>query len=201
MTALAWPALSRTSPKSVQMSLVANTQVFISPLSGAIQTTELPGARWRMTFTLDNLTEDDSAKLQAFLVRLRGLAGRFTLHNFARPSPRGVATGTPLVKGAGQVGGQLITDGWTPNVAGILKAGDFIGVNGELKMVVVDANSNGSGTATLLVEPPLRSSPSDNAVVTTRKPTTVFRLTENVMAWSTAAPVFTDVSFAIEEVI
>ncbi len=41
-------------------------------------------------------------------------------------SPRGAATGTPLVKGASQTGNTLTTDGWTTGVTGILKAGDWI---------------------------------------------------------------------------
>jgi hypothetical protein len=142
-----------------------------------VQTVELPGARWHVAFTLENLSEADTAAMQAFLAKLRGRSGRFTLHNMARPKPRGTLTGTPLVKGGSQTGTSLLIDGCT--VGATLLAGDFIGVNGELKMVVADATANGAGEMTLTIEPPLRSSPADNAAVTLEKPTATFTLSSD----------------------
>ncbi len=194
MTTLAWPTLSRTAPLTVDWSLVPNTITFESPLSGSVQTVEFPGARWRVSFSMDNLQEADSALLQAMLVRLRGRAGRLALHNFARPTPRGTIAGTPLVMGAAQTGGTLIIDGCT--VGSTLKAGDFIGVNGELKMVVADATANGSGQMTLTIEPPLRSSPADNAAITTTQPTATFMLAQDETKWTARPGVLT--SFPLE---
>ena len=183
MTTLTWPTLARSAPRMLDWSLVPNTQTFQSPLSGSVQTVEMPGARWKAAFTMDNLTEADSALLQAFLVKLRGRAGRFTLHNFARYEPRGTQRGTPLVKGAAQTGNTLIIDGCT--VAATLLAGDYFAVNSELKMVVEDATANGSGEMTLTIEPPLRSSPADNAAITLLQPTAVFMLSNDELKWNT----------------
>lgn len=183
MTTLTWPLLSRAAPGSLDWALVPNTMSFSSPLSGAVQTVEFPGARWKASFTMANLTEADSALLQALLVKLRGRAGRIALHNFARATPRGTASGTPLVKGAGQTGATLTIDGLT--AATTLLAGDYIGVNGELKMVVTNATANGSGEMTLDIEPPLRASPADNAAVTLDKPTATFMLANDETKWST----------------
>lgn len=177
MTTLAWPTLTRSAPRECEWRLRSNTVAFQSPLSGATQTVEFPGGRWEVAFVLENLQEADAALVDAFAARLRGRAGRFTLHNFARPTPRGTIAGTPLVKGAGQTGNALTIDGCT--VGTTLLAGDFIGVNGELKMVVADATANGSGEMTLTLEPPLRSSPADNAPITTNKPTATFMLSED----------------------
>jgi hypothetical protein len=199
MTTKTFPILAQAAPVNLEWSLQSNTQTFTSPLNGTMQTLELPGARWRASFTFQNLAEADAAKLQAFLVSLRGQAGRFYLYNFARPKPNGVGTGTPRVNGAGQSGGTLLTDGWTASQTGILKAGDFIGVNGELKMVTADVNSDGSGNATLSIEPPLRSSPADNSAITVTQPTTTFMLTEATSKWVTRAPIITDITIdAIE---
>lgn len=189
MTTLSFPSLSRPTPASVDWALVGNTQAFASPLSGAVQTLELPSPRWRFAMEFRNLLEPDAALLQAFLVQLRGRSGRFYMHNMARSAPRGVATGTPLVNGAAQTGNTLATDGWPPSTTGILKAGDFFGVNGELKMLVADASSNVSGQATLTFEPPLRASPADNAAITTSQPTATFMLDEDAMRWVTHPPV------------
>lgn len=184
MTILTWPVLTRAAPRLVRWGLTSNTMPFSSPLSGAMQTVEMPGARWRCSFTMENLVEADAALLQALLVQLRGQANRLLLHNFARPTPRGTATGTPLVNGASQTGVSLITDGWTAGITA-LRTGDFFGVNGELKMVTADAVADGSGNATISFEPPLRSSPADNAAITTNKPLAIFMLSSPDSGWDT----------------
>ncbi len=196
MTTLTWPTLTRTAPRDVEWTLQSNTIAFQSPLSGAVQTVEFPGARWKVSFVLENLLEADAALLRAFGAKLRGRAGRFTLHNFARPTPRGTIAGTPLVKGASQTGVSLLIDGCT--VGTTLLAGDFIGVNGELKMVVADATANGSGEMTLTLEPPLRASPADNAAITTTQPTATFMLSEDAWRVVTRPGVLSD--FAIDAV-
>ena len=76
--------------------------------------------------------------------------------------------GTPLIAGATTNGTTITTDGWTSNKTGLLKAGDVItfagvfGVNpqsyettGLLQEFVVtaDADSNGSGAATIQISP------------------------------------------------
>lgn len=196
MTTLTWPTLTRSAPRVLDWSLAPNTQTFSSPLSGAVQTVEMPGARWQVSFAMENLTEADSPLLQAFLVKLRGKAGRFYLHNFARPEPRGTQRGTPLVKGASQTGNTLEVDGCT--IAATLLAGDFFEVNGELKMVVADATANGAGEMSLTFEPPLRSSPADNAVVTLSQPKATFMLASDELKWSTQPGKFT--TFSIDAI-
>lgn len=81
--------------------------------------------------------------------------------------PAGVATGTPLVNnGAGYAIGTktIASDGWTINITGIVKAGDLIKFGGHTKHYTVqaDANSNGSGQATLTIEPGLSIAVVDN---------------------------------------
>lgn len=196
MTTLSFPSLSRAVPRSMDWSLRANTQSFQSPLSKSVQTVELPGASWAASFMLENLDEADAALLQAFFAKLRGRAGRFYLHNLARPQPRGTLTGTPLVKGAAQTGATLAIDGCT--VGATLLAGDFIGINGELKMVVADAAADGAGEMSLTIEPPLRSSPADNAALTLVQPTATFMLAADESKWSTAPGKFS--TFAIDAV-
>lgn len=196
MTTLSFPSLSRAIPRSMDWALRANTQSFQSPLSGSMQTVELPGARWAASFMLENLDEADAALLQAFLAKLRGRAGRFTLHNLARPQPRGTLTGTPLVKGASQTGTTLAIDACT--VGATLLAGDFFAVNGELKMVVADATADGAGEMSLTFEPPLRSSPADNDALTLSSPTATFMLAGDEMKWNTQPGKFS--TFAVDAI-
>lgn len=198
MTTWAWPTLTRGAPRVLDFSLVPNTQSFESPLSKSVQTIEKPGAKWKQSFVMENLIEADSALMQAFLARLRGKAGRFYLHNFARPEPRGTQRGTPLVKGASQTGTTLAIDGCT--VGATLLVGDFFAVNGELKMVVADATADGAGEMSLTFEPPLRSAPADNAALTLSSPTATFMLANDEMKWSTQPGKFTTFSIDAIEV-
>lgn len=178
MPTLTWPTAIR--PSSMRWRLLSNTARFVSPFNGEVETQERPGARWMAELEFDRAWRRfEIAAFEAFLVQLRGSAGRFTMHNFARETPQGIATGAPLVVGAAATGTSLPTDGWTANEPGILLTGDYIGVNGELKMVVSDADSDALGAATLTIEPPLRSSPPDNAVITVTKPTTLFMLVDD----------------------
>lgn len=200
MTIYTFPTLDKVpAPAEMEWSLVSNTQSFTSPLSGAVQTVEMPGARWKVAFTLNVLDLSDSALLRSFMALLRGQSGRFYLWHLGHPNPRGVATGTPVVSGASQTGTTLVTSGWTPSTANILRAGDYFTVNGELKMLVTDAASNGSGVATLTFEPPLRSSPPNAAAITTTKPAAVFKLDDDAIRWTTRAPYFDAISIAATE--
>jgi hypothetical protein len=112
----------------------------------------------------------------------------------------GALGGTPLIKGAGQSKTysdvkatneqNLVTDGWTNSVVGVVKAGDVFtlagvfSVNpmtlestGRLQTFVVkqDADSNGTGEATLVISPAIiitgpyktvTAAPADNAALT-----------------------------------
>lgn len=82
---------------SVRFSLISNTQSFSSPLTGATQTLDLPGSKWRASFNLPVQVgrEDLTGEWQAFLVRLRGQSGRFKAYDPAKRIPRG-AVGTGI---------------------------------------------------------------------------------------------------------
>lgn len=201
MTTLTFPTLVQ-APAMFDFGLVSNTVTFSSPLSQAIQTVEMPSPRWQFKFSLDRLEEADAALVQGFIAQLRGQAGRFYMHNMARSTPRGIATGTPVVAGASQTGTTLNTSGWTPSQIGILKVGDFFKIGNELKMVVsADVNSDGAGLATITFEPPIRSSPSNGSSIVTNKPTAIFKLAGDNSSWSTVAPVWTTINIDGIEVL
>lgn len=202
MTTYAFPTLSRP-PSSFVWRLLSNTQTLESPLTGSIQTIELPGARWAFTASWPGFTETDAALMQSFLAKLRGQANRFTMYNFARKVPRGTAAGVPTVNNESgspttlQTGTTLITKSWTAGVT--LKEGDFFGVNGELKMVTAAATADGSGNMTITFEPPLRASPAHGAAITYTNPTATFMLSNPVSEWNTAPGKFTDFTIQAQE--
>lgn len=203
MTTFAFPTLSRDAPQQADWGLKSNTQVFTSPLNGAVQTAELLGARWTGSFLWDILTEADAALLQAFLVKLRGQANRFTLFPYHRPVPRGTIALSGVTLGAAVA--QLLNT-CTLNGCGAattLKAGDYIAVAGELKMVTADATANGGGVMTgVTFEPPIRTAAgwANAASVTTDHPLATFIVKDPHVSWSTRAPIITDVPFDFVEI-
>ena len=134
--------------------------------------------RWGIEATYPpNLSRAELAPIIAFALLQRGQWDTFTLVPPALWSTaRGIATGTPKIKGASQSGRSIATDGWTASQTGILKAGDFIKFSGHTKvyMVTGDATSNGSGEATIVIEPALLATPADNEdIVVSSVPFTV----------------------------
>ena len=165
--------------RTVRFGLQTNTQSFISPLSGTVQTLELTGARWAGDFILPPLSRPQAAEFLAFLQELGGMAGRFKGYDPSATLPRGNMTGsTLLVNGASQTGKSLICDGAAVSTTVLLK-GDFIEVNNELKMIIADATSDGSGNVTLNFAPALRAAPPDDASITTTNPTCTMMLVDD----------------------
>ncbi len=161
--------------------LETNTQTFTSPLTKTVQRMLLGGARWNATYSLPAMKRSQAASWQAFFLLLQGQVNTFNAFDPDCKTPRGTATGTPLVNGGSQTGSSLITDGWTASITA-LKAGDYFSVNSELKMVTSDAIADGSGNATINFMPALRSSPADNAAITTSKPTCTMVLSDDMQA-------------------
>jgi len=181
MTAISFPVLTKR-PSSWSWKLIGNAQNFTSPLTGSTQTMELPGARWWLKFGYTKLRQDDSRVFDAFLASMRGMAGRVLLNPIHTESRRGIATGIPVVDGAGQTGRTLSTSGWTPSTAGIMRTGDYFSVatasGPELKILTADAASNASEKASLMFEPPLRSTPVNGAAINVSAPVCPMRLVD-----------------------
>ena len=158
-----------------------------SPFTAKQQVYKYPGQFWEADITLPPMKRVDAEYWISFLLKLGGSYGTFLLGDPNAATPRGIATGTPLVNGASQTGQELVTDGWTTSTTGILKAGDYIQLgsasSAQLYKVLDDVNSDGSGNATLTIYPDLRSSPSDNATITVSNAKGVFRLSNGQQAW------------------
>ncbi|MFN3231680.1 MAG: hypothetical protein ACE363_05920 [Alphaproteobacteria bacterium] len=139
----------------------------------------------------------------AWAMGQRGSFGTFYGFDPDRRTPRGVATGSPLVAGASQSGYSLATDGWTPSVTGILRAGDWIEVGGLLRMVTQDADSSAGGAATLSISPGIGpgQSPADNAPVTVTGAKGIFRLIDDRLTWDSDVIRLQGLSFRAIEVL
>lgn len=188
--------------RSSTFGLETNTQRFESPFSKYVQRQLLAGSRWKASYTLPRMNREQAAEWQAFFLQLEGGVNVFNGFDPDAKQPRGVATGSPLVAGGSQTGSSLTTDGWTASVTNILMAGDYISVNGELKMVTANASSNGSGEATITFKPALRASPDDNAVITVSNCTCTMILDSDVQAMWTADQnnIYSEITFTAHEV-
>jgi hypothetical protein len=210
MTTLTWP--QAIVPATVTWHLEANTATYISPLTRAAQTTEMAGSRWVVDITLPPMQSAAWRTLTAFVARMRGQAGRAYVSPWHSPgssaptygagldltcdstakkadssTPRAderypTTLGTPVVYGAGQSGGSLVTSGWSPS-AYAFKAGDLFHydttLGRTLHMVLDDIEADAFGRATLTIEPPIRTAPANAAALTIVNPSCVMRLKDN----------------------
>ena len=182
--------LPTTGTRSIRLRQMGVVGVGQSPFTLEQQVQRHQGQIWALDFSYAPLARAEAEALVAALCSLNGREGTFLFGDSANKTPRGTATGTPLVNGASQTGEDLVTDGWTADVTGILKAGDWIqvgtGSTSRLHKVLTDANSNGSGQATLTLWPRISpvATPADNSAIVTSFPKGVFRLTTDGMDWT-----------------
>lgn len=204
MSALTPP--SAFTPSGITFRPVNVVSSSRSPFSGSTQVYRHPGAWWEWDVELPPMTRANAAVVQAFLLKLRGPMGTFLMRPYGH-ARRGSAAGNPVCNGAGVPGAEtLAVDGFTSNATGVFLAGDFIQIgtsdNRELKMVMTDANANGSGEATLDIWPPIRVAPENGSAVVSVNPCGVFRLSpEAATEWHVDRAVHTRTAISIVEAV
>jgi hypothetical protein len=183
------------SPDAESWTLTFNTQTFTSDLNGAIQTAELPGARWSGRLTYSNRTGADAGKLRGFLAANKGRAGRF----YVTPSDavlNGSATQNGTLDSGATAGAITIeASGFAETGANPLLAGDYFEINGELKIVTDDV----AGT-TINFSPPLRKDVTLGQTVRVIEPRVVVMLSDDDQAsWQVSGPIIYNISFDVVE--
>lgn len=106
------------------------------------------------------------AEVYAFILSQRGRFDNFSVIIPGHESPRGIyasAQDTPTVKGNGQTGTTVVTQGWRLSGTSILVKGDYLKFNntGKVYMVVQDFDSDGAGEGNLEIYPALQAPPVD----------------------------------------
>lgn len=198
MTTYVFPSIT---PTSQTFELITNTRTYSSPLTNAVQTAGRRGALWKATLAFNNLQGDDRATMQAFVTQLNGQEHRFLLHDHSY-TLRGAATGNLRVAGAGQTGNTLTCDGANGTVVKLFKAGDYITQHNQLHIITADVDSNSSGQFTLPIAPELRSSPTDNQLLTYTTPVRGVFMLASPAQWKTKRGLFSDFTItAIEDVL
>lgn len=205
--AIVYPLTTPASPDAARVSMAPNSAVAvsISPFTFSRQVQEHQGQRWVLTVELPAMERANAEAWITFLLSLNGQAGTFLYGPPESRTPQGVATGAPLVNGAAQTGQDLITNGWTAGVTGILLKGDMIqlgtGVDAHLHKVLEDVNSDGGGSATLTLWPNLRESPVDASAIAVSSAKGLFALMSNAMEWSTSIAIHYGISFVALEAL
>lgn len=159
--------------------LVSNNITMQSPLNGAVQVVEQPGAAWTCGIRIDRTNVSQTAELEAFLVKLRGQANRALIPPFHRMTPRGSIAGSPKVNTSVQTGTTLVMYAVTAGTT--LLPGDFLGVNqgattAQIVMVTAATSATAGGVMSCTIFPEIRTAPSSGSTVVTSGPTARFIL-------------------------
>lgn len=186
MTTYVFPAVA---PTTIDIKIYSATKTFASPLSGHTQTAARNGTRLGIMQRYSNLQGQERRIMQAFLARMNGQQHRALIYDHSYHNARGTLGGTPVVDGASQAGKTLDIRGMSNSITGIFKAGDqisFQNANGnyELKLVLSDADSDGTGDVSVDITPEIHVSPADGATIVTANPAGTFMLAGPDVGWS-----------------
>jgi hypothetical protein len=101
VTTYAWPTSRHFVPATHELRVVDNTQrTAESALSGYVQTTGMPGARWGWGMDFAPHTQAQRAEVEGYLLRLSGRQHRVQLWDLRNPRPRGSLALTGVTLGA-----------------------------------------------------------------------------------------------------
>jgi hypothetical protein len=184
MTTYAWPSTGAAfGVAGMSLGFVQNQRISTSTLNGATQSVSLPGARLRALISFPAHPYATRAQLEGFLNRLSGMEHRVSLHDFARPVPRGTCnlSGVTVQSLASQFATTLVLAGC--GASATLLVGDWIKVTtstgAQVVQIAADATADGSGVMTVEVRAMLRGSVSAASGVTLSKPTALYVLRED----------------------
>jgi hypothetical protein len=193
-----------TSPVPADIKVSSFTPTLVSETqSMKRQVRRRGGQRWAFEVNYPPMARSEFAPVYAFCIAQRGQYETFTFVPPVVSDPQGTATGTPLVNGAQSAGDNtIVTDGWSNSITA-LKAGDFLKFSGHNKvyMVTADATSDGSGNATLTIEPPLIADVSDNEALTVGDVPFTVSLVNDTQEFSAGPPNIYEFNLQLIEII
>ena len=179
MAEATYPLAMPTSPNFTRSEWGISRAVSTSqsPFTFSTQAFKFAGAKWYSTVTLPPMKRE-----------------------------QGTIANTVAVNANFSVGAYDVTiDGADASESQLFKKGDYVqfnsGASSKMHMIIADVASNGSGIATLAIEPPLSAVLGNNATVTYASPKCVMRMTSNELTWSADRISLYGVSFSCEEVL
>ena len=149
-----------------------------SPFTFRQQVYAHPGAAWTGKVTLVPMVGETAHEWASFISRLAGVSGSFLMAPPDRTSPVGTATSDFTVASSAALRATSISAS-SMGANKTLKAGDRIEIGNIIYEQVLDVTANGSGEATLTIEPPLKVALAGAETIQTTSMLGEFRLTSN----------------------
>ena len=174
-------------PEIFTFGIKYRTQISTSNISGITQTVEIPGARWHGSMTFSNMLPAESAVLKAWLLELRGSAGRFYFNDITHNQAFNTLIGSPTIESGSTRSDIRVT---FDSGSGAPSVGDYLSIGGanerrELKMIISVDDLTGN-QYDLGIEPPIRQEVFIGDSVDYTNPLGVFILTSDDQAkWTT----------------
>jgi hypothetical protein len=176
-----------------------------SPFTFEEQVQQHQGTAWDISFTINLLNRAQAEEYNAFILKLRGRTGTFTMFVPGSETPRGVVTGSPAVNGASQTGEDLNVNNLPLSTADVFKAGDFIqietGANARLYKILDDVSSDGAGEATLLLAPKITVAHPDTTAIIYQSAKGLFRAKANISPVNIKPPNQHTINFSARGVV
>ena len=192
------PGFSALNFQNVRPTLVNQS------LSGRRAVRQIGSQYFMFTVSMPSMNQDNAMDIFAFLQKQKG-----SFESFQIKIPlqnRGAEKSSTAVKVVGShsaTDSTIALDGFSASTSGVLKAGDLIKFAGHTKVYMVqsDIDSDGSGAATVLIEPGIVTTLADNEVVTMNQPDITVYLTSEDIMYSVDRNSIFNISFDVREVI
>tara|TARA_B110000444_G_C18780653_1_gene567246 strand:+ start:110 stop:736 length:627 start_codon:yes stop_codon:yes gene_type:complete len=163
------------------------------------------GSVWSTNVTLPPMKREQADEWQVFFMQLHGRYGTFKLGDPDSKTIQGGLDSVINVNGAHSVGAYDISIENATASTLIFKKGDYIqfgsGATQKLHMIVGDVTSAGNGTATVPIEPPLKSALVDDSSIAYTNTTCIMRMDSNELYWTADQLSLYGITFSCTEVV
>ena len=170
------------------INLQSNQKTLFSETdSGKSFRRQIQGQRFSFTISYPPMKRSDFAPIMAFIMKQRNRKEDFTITMPSYLNAQGNETGTLLVNGSHSASDTTIAiDGFAGDGAGRLKAGDLLKFAHDKVYMVVEDVTSSSNSATVTIEPPLRTALADDSGVTYESVPFKVHLTSDVQEFATS---------------
>ena len=178
--------LPDTRFESIDLQINQKT-LFSETDSGKSFRRQIQAQRFSFTVSYPPMKRSDFAPIMAFIMKQRSRQEDFTITMPSYLNAQGNETGTLLVNGSHSASDTTIAiDGFAGDGAGRLKAGDLLKFAHDKVYMVVEDVTSSSNSATVTIEPPLRTALADNSGVTYDSVPFKVHLTSDVQEFATS---------------
>ena len=170
------------------INLQSNQKTLFSETdSGKSFRRQIQAQRFSFTVSYPPMKRSDFAPIMAFIMKQRNRKEDFTITMPSYLNAQGNETGTLLVNGSHSASDTTIAiDGFAGDGAGRLKAGDLLKFAHDKVYMVVEDVTSSSNSATVTIEPPLRTALADDSGATYDSVPFKVHLTSDVQEFATS---------------